>query len=132
MKEAREIFYDLIVGIVLYAVIICIVGAFIVDNNVTFIFGVIYGAVISSILAYHMFQSLDKTLDFDPSGAEKYARKMTVLRMGIMTIAAGVAIFLSTIFNIIGVIFGMMALKLAAYMQPIIHRYTTKIYNKGR
>lgn len=132
MKEAKETFYDLIVGIVIYTILACIIETIIVNNNLTFVLGTIYGAIISGFLAYHMFRSLNKTLDFDPSGAEKYARKMSALRMGIMTITIGVALFLSTIFNIIGVIIGMMALKLAAYLQPIIHCYTTKIYNKGR
>ena len=60
MKEARNTFYDLIVGIAIYAVIVCIVAAILVDNNLTFIAGIIYGIIISGFLAYHMFRSLEK------------------------------------------------------------------------
>ncbi|MFA9464812.1 MAG: hypothetical protein ACERKN_11040 [Velocimicrobium sp.] len=133
MKEARETFYDLLLGIALCSLIVCIAGAIFVDNKLTFIAGVIYGAIIAGGLAYHMFHFLEKTLDFDPVGAEKYARKMAIIRMGIMVIAAVAAIYLSFIFNIIGVLLGMMALKFAGYLQPIIRRYITiKLYNKGR
>ena len=53
--------------------------------------------------------------------------------MAIMAIAVGAAIFLTTIFNIIGVLIGMMSLKISAYFQPIIRRYiTSKIYKEGR
>ncbi len=133
MNEARNTFYDLIVGIAIYAIIACIAAALLVDNNLTFIVGIIYGTIISGILSYHMFRSLEKTLDYDPTGAEKHARKMAAVRMVIMVIAVGAAILLSTIFNIIGVLIGMMALKISAYLQPIIRSYITfRIYKKGR
>lgn len=133
MSEAKETFLDLLLGIVAYTLVVCIIGGIFVDNKLTFIAGVVYGAIIAGLLAYHMLWSLEITLDLNPDDAVKHARKMAMLRMGIMAIAVGVAIFLSTIFNIIGVLLGMLALKLAAYLQPIIRRYITiRIYNKGR
>ncbi|MEG2512670.1 MAG: hypothetical protein RR906_04150 [Acetivibrio sp.] len=133
MKEAKETFWDLLIGIVFYTLLVSVAGAVLVDSKLTFVSGVVYGAVISGILAYHMFYSIERTLDFDPSGAEKYARKMFAIRTFIMIAAIVAAIFLPALFHIIGVILGMMALKMAAYLQPFIRSYiTTKIYNKGR
>ncbi|MDK2808848.1 MAG: hypothetical protein PWP24_1585 [Clostridiales bacterium] len=133
MKELKYTFYDLLVGIVCFSILLCVTGPFFSGNVIRFIAGVLYGGMVAAILAYHMFQGIDKTMDFDPVGAEKYARKMAGIRMLIMVAAAFLAVFLSSVFSMIGVLLGMLSLKIAGYLQPIIRRYITiKIYNKGR
>lgn len=131
--EAKYTFWDLLIGIGVYTACVGLIGGFISNNKAAFICGLLYGSLAGAGLAFHMFRTLDKILDFEPSDAEKRGRSMAAVRMGIMAAAVGVAILFSSILDIIGVILGMMALKLSAYLQPFIRNYiTTKIYGKGR
>lgn len=133
IDEAKHTFWDLIIGIGIYTVVIGIPGTVISADRAAFLAGLLYGALLSAGLALHMYRSLDKTLDFEPSEAEKRGRAMAMARMGIMAVAVGAAILLSSVLSMVGVILGMMALKLSAYLQPFIRNYiTTKIYGKGR
>lgn len=133
MKEARETFFDMLLGMAIYAVIVCIIGGIVVENKLGFILGCIYGTLIAGLLAYHMLRSLDMTLDLNPDDATKHARKMSLLRMAIMTVMVAISFLFPKYLHVIGVLLGVLALKIAAYLQPIIHRYiTNKIYNKGR
>lgn len=133
IDEAKHTFWDLIIGIGIYTVVTGILGVVISGNKAAFLGGLLYGALLSAGLALHMYRSLDKTLDFQPSEAEKRGRLMAMARMGIMAVGVGVAILLSSVLSTVGVILGMMALKLSAYLQPFIRNYiTTKIYGKGR
>lgn len=133
MREAKETFWDLLIGIAGLTLLICGIGWVATKGSLTFVTGIFYGGVVAIVLAVHMFKTLEKTLDLGEAGAEKHARKMTAVRMGIMIVAVIIAIYLSNWINLAGVIFGILTLKLSAYIQPIIHkRITSKLLYKGR
>ncbi len=131
MKQAKETFFDLMIGIIIYGIAAEVIGLIIVENKLSYGLGVFYGVLLSAGLAWHMFQGVDKTLDFDGKRARNYAYKMSMIRYGIMAAAVVVAFLLSQYMSLAGVVIGMLALKLAAYMQPLIHKMlTSKIYRK--
>ena len=133
MKEEKQTLWDLYLGIGILSVLVAVIGAIIVESKIPFVFGVLYGGVVAVILVTHMYQSLEKTLAYDEEGAKKHAQKMTGIRMWIMLAALVLAMCLGKYSNMVGVILGMLSLKVSAYMQPIIHRrITSKIYKKRR
>ena len=133
MKEEKQTLCDLYFGIGVLSILIAVIGAIIVDKKVPFIFGVIYGGIVAVILVTHMYQGLERTLEYDEDGARKHAQKMTGIRMWIMLAALILAMYLGKYTNMIGVVLGILTLKVSAYMQPIIHRrITSKIYKKRR
>lgn len=133
MREEKETFWDLLIGIVGLSFIICLIGGTATKGSGVFIAGVCYGGVVALILAIHMFKSLEKTLDLEEDGAIKHARKMTAIRMMIMILAVVIALYLSDWLNLVGVVFGILTLKISAYIQPFIHKgITSKLLYKGR
>lgn len=133
MREAKETFWDLLIGIAGLTILISVIGWAATKGSLLFVTGACYGGIIAILLAVHMFKTLEKTLDLGEAGAEKHARKMAAIRMGIMILAVIIALYLSNWMNLVGVVLGILTLKLSAYIQPVIHkRITSKLLYKGR
>ena len=133
MREEKQTLLDLYFGIGGLCLILAIIGAFIAENKLPYVLGVIYGGIVAVILVSHMYQGLEQLLDYDEDGARKQAQKMAGIRMWIMLAAVAVAMYFSEYFHLAGVVLGILTLKVSAYMQPFIHRrITSKIYEKRR
>lgn len=132
MNEVKKTMKEILTGITFYALLVCIVGAFFVDNKINFVLGVLYGAVSSGIMMFHIYYTLNVSLEMEPEAAEKREKGMIVLRMVIMGVALAVGFLLSDIFNTIGILFGIFGLKIAAYLQPVLHDYIFKNKEKRR
>lgn len=133
MREEKETLWDLYVGIIGLSVIIAVIGIFILDSKLQFVFGVVYGAVVAVVLVTHMFRGLERTLCYNEEGAKKHAQKMAGIRMWIMLAAVVLAMYFSEYFHLAGVFLGILTLKVSAYIQPVVHRrITSKLYQKRR
>ncbi len=133
MGEGKQTLWDLYFGIGTLSIIIAIIGAIIADNKLSFILGSIYGGVVAIILVTHMYHGLERTLLHDEDGAKKHAQKMAGIRMWIMLAAVVLAMYFGKYLHMVGVVLGILTLKMSAYMQPFIHRrITSKIYKKRR
>lgn len=131
LKEARETLKELIVGIVLYAIILCIGSIILFRGQYSIVCGIALGTVGAVILAVHIFWSLNKSLDLGEDGAVKRERFMVILRMVIMGLIAAVGIIFSQQFHILGIFVGLLGLKISAYLQPLLHNYILKPKEKG-
>lgn len=133
MREEKMTFLELLIGIILFSALISVVGVILTEDKLAFFLGVVFGAAAAVVLCFHMYKTLEVTLDLDEEGAKKRARAMTGVRMLIMGATVFAALKLSGIFNIIGVILGILTLKFAAFFQPLLHKgITSKIFDKGR
>lgn len=126
MKNMNETLKDLIIGIVLFMLIVCIIGALVSNNKLSFILGDILGSFIAVLIAIHMNATIAKALHMNEEGAAKYTKKMSILRLIIMSCAVVVALTLPEVFNLIGTLLGILGLKVSAYLQPLTNRYITK------
>lgn len=126
MKKMNETLKDLIIGIVFCMVVVCIIGALVTDNKLSFIFGELLGSIIAIMLAIHLNASIGRALDMDEEGAAKYTKKMAILRLIIMGCAVVVALTFPEVFNLIGTLLGILGLKISAYLQPLTNKFITK------
>lgn len=126
MKNMNETLKDLIIGIVLSMIVVCTIGALVLNNKVAFILGDILGSVIAILLAIHLNATIARALDMNEEGAAKYTKKMSILRLIIMGCAVVVALTLPEVFNLIGTLLGILGLKISAYLQPLTNRFITK------
>ena len=126
MKNMNETLKDLIIGIVLSILIVCIIGAIVSNNRLSFILGDILGSIIAILLAIHLNATISRALAMNEEGAAKYTKKMSFLRLIIMGCAVVVALTLPEVFNLIGTLLGILGLKISAYLQPLTNRYITK------
>lgn len=126
MKNMNETLKDLIIGIILTMLIVCIIGALVTNNKLAFILGDVLGSVIAILIAIHLNATIAKALDMNEEGAAKYTKKMSILRIIIMGCAVVVALTLPEVFNLIGTLLGILGLKISAYLQPLTNRFITK------
>ncbi len=126
MKNMNETLKDLIIGIVLSMIVVCIIGALVSNNKVAFILGDILGSIIAILLSIHLNATIARALDMNEEGAAKYTKKMSILRLIIMGCAVVVALTLPEVFNLIGTLLGILGLKISAYLQPLTNRFITK------
>lgn len=133
MKEARMTFWDLMIGIVLLTLVLGIVGVMLAEDKMPFALGIAFGGAVAAVLCFHMYRTLEKTLDMDEDGARKHSYGMTAVRMAIMAAAVLLAIQFSGRVDIIAVVVGILTLKIAAFIQPVVRKsITMKIFDKGR
>lgn len=133
MKEANETLRDLKTGIVIITILLELLALIFAPGKLAFCLGILLGGAVAFGLSIHMYSSLDLALDMDSDSASKYIRKKTGVRLLIMGLAVLIACIFPAYLNVIGVMAGILGLKLSAYAQPVIHKYiAAKIFRKGR
>lgn len=68
-----------------------------------------------------MYLTIDTALDLDPESANKYMVRRTLVRKFLTVLAAAVGIKIHML-TFSGIILGVLGIKIAAYLQPLIHR----------
>lgn len=122
MSKEKETLCTLIAGNVLYAAVVCIIGVMLVDNKSSFVLGTAWSALGACIVTVHLYCSLQKSLDMDSGAAQKRESIQAIIRMIIMIVVVGSGLILSDVFHPLGVVLGAFALKVSAYLQPLIHK----------
>lgn len=79
------------------------------------------GIVISAGMAIHMKRGIEDALDIGGDAADKKLRADAAKRMG-MTAIVLAGIFYFQIGNPLTVLLGILALKISAYAQPVVHK----------
>ncbi len=125
-NSARDVLEELIVGIIIFAVLQCVVGFFISSDFMAYIVGTFLGSCTAVIFYIHLFHSLDKALDMDEKGAVRYTRQRTIIRMIIMGTVVVVAFTFYEHVNVVMTFIGIMNAKFSAYLQPFVHKYILK------
>ncbi len=133
MDQGKQTLIELLIGIGVCACLLSIPGFFLKGYCLSFVLGVVSGAVLAVGLAVHMFHSLSRTLDLPKEKAAGYARKMSLIRLLILAAILMLAAFLGNTVQIAAMLLGVLSLKFSAYLQPLTHKYIfNKFFNKGR
>ena len=121
-NEGKRTLWGLLFGIFLYTIPFILIGIIVVNNKIPYFLGLFFGMIIAMAIAIHMYRCLDFCLDLDPETAEKTMRKKAILRFLVMAVAVGLAFCFPNVLHPLGIFFGLMGLKVSAYVQPFIHR----------
>lgn len=111
--------------ILIYGGIVQLVGMWFVKNRIDFTLGLWIGIAMALFMAWHMYHSLNITLDLDEEGAVTHARKCSLFRMAAV-MAAAVLLWYLKIGNLVLTFIGIMGLKAAGYLQPLFHKFMIK------
>ncbi len=123
---------ELVIGNVIYYILGQIVILMFAQRKLNVSIGFFLGVVISLIMIIHMTISIEQAMCFNESGADRHVKKTTAIRMGLCGIVL-IIIGLTHIGNIVATLFGVMALKVSAYIQPLTHKVLArKSTEKGR
>lgn len=102
-------------------------GAFFVERKLYYTLGWWSGILIAIFVAWHMWRTLDKGLDLGEAGAPKYLASANIIRYVIVAVAY-IAVAVLDFGNPIATFFGILMLKVAAYIQPYTHKIFTKLF----
>lgn len=105
--------------------------AFIAENKPAAVCGVLLGAFTAAGIIYHMYKHLDIALDMDPENARKHTLKSAFQRTFIMAAVLMVSMIWYSYVHPIGVVLGLMGVKMTAYMQPYVHRFIAGVKRVG-
>jgi hypothetical protein len=131
-KLQNQTLADLILGIIIYGIAAAVLVLVIAENKAGCFISLILGLACAVFLIWHMSYVLERAVYMGEDSAVKYSRKRYVIRLFVVAASIGICVAVPGLEPICALI-GMLALKLAAYMQPLIHKYiTTKIYKQGR
>lgn len=123
---------DLAAGCIVYGllgeVLILAVGIPVYEGALwKLVLGFFIGIAAAVALIVHMYCSVVESLSLGETGALKHTRKMYLFRIvGILVILA--LIYFTNFCNAIAFVIGLLSLKVAAYLQPVTHKFlVTKI-----
>ena len=121
-----DVLDELLCGILLCGVI-CQLGLILFGKGALYhSVGLWIGIVLALIGAFHMTWSLDKALDLGAEGAVKKMRTYSLLRYGVVLIVLGILMILNFA-NPLTAFLGLIELKVAAYLQPLVHKAAVKL-----
>ena len=134
MSSWKRTLTELLAGIVLVGIGFEFIGLIFVKDRLSHSIGMLIGVVMALAMATHMAFSLSNALDWDEEHAKSSMWKSNLLSYVLVV----VCFLLSAYFrigNMISCFFGIMTLKLSAYLQPYLHRlcnkYILKIEEEG-
>jgi hypothetical protein len=124
MKK-NKILLELLIGIVLMGILIQIICIVVSKDYLYNAIGLWSGVAIACFMAIHMKRSIEDVLDLGEEGGVKRMRSTYLVRMTIVAIAMGVVICFN-LGNPVTMLFGALTLKIAAYLQPYMHKLISK------
>ena len=123
---------ELLVGNVFFYIVGQIIILILAKHKLYVSLGFLFGVLISTLGTINMIITVEETVNMKSKGAEMHLRKTASIRL-ILTLLAMVAVALFKIGDVIGLIIGVMALKVSAYLQPFTHKVLAKkSIEKGR
>lgn len=128
LKKINRTLLELETGILFYGILGQLVCLFFKNYFFSFSIGWWFGVVVACFLAWHMWFTLDQALNVPENAANK-VRLAAIIRYFICVIVLAVlAVFGWG--NPIAGFFGIMGLKVAAYLQPFTHKMYNKIFHE--
>ena len=124
-KTDNTVLREMIAVMVLYGIILQVVCLLIPGDRIRMAAGLWLGVAAGVGMAVHMKNSLDEALDRGEAGAQKYMQKSYAVRY-ITVVVVFVAAAGLHIANVLTLFFGVMGLKISAYLQPAAHKLFLK------
>lgn len=128
IKETNRALLELVLGILFLGVILQIVGALVVEDVWNFSLAMWLGVAAAVGSAFHMYITLDKALSMG-AGAYGAATKAAMIRYFCWALFLGI-LMVTQILNPIYAFFGLLTLKVAAYLQPFTHKFCNFIFQE--
>lgn len=120
LKEINPVLLELLAGLGIYGAAAGAAGMVTSGGSVYFLVGILTGLFLAACLVLNMYLTINTALDLDPESANKFMVRRTLVRkfLTVLVAAAGIRIHMLT-FS--GIILGVLGIKIAAYLQPMIH-----------
>jgi hypothetical protein len=123
--KKNKVLSELLVGIVFFGAMLQIIGLFLRGNKLFFSIGLWCGIFVAGFMAIHMYVSISSALECQDKDAIIKVRNHSMIRYAVVVIVL-FFLYSSKLGNPLSYVAGVMGLKVAAYLQPIINRIIKK------
>lgn len=124
-RKINETLLELMVGIFLWGVLWQAAGIWFVSDKMGCSLGLWLGVLTALLCAVHMYRSLDRALDLSEKDAQKYMMSRSMMRYGLIIVVL-LTLMVTEAGNPLCCFLGVMGLKAAAYLQPLLHKAMKK------
>lgn len=122
---------ELILGILIYAVPVEIIVLLVADRKLFSTIGFFAGVALAVFMTIHMAIIIEESVSRGEVGALKHVRFGYIIRIAVFLVVF-LALFFLGIGDVVAALFGLISLKVSAYLRPLTHKVTQKFTNKGR
>ncbi len=124
LKKLNDALPGLVRGILLYGAVVWAVGVWLVKDGISFTVGLLIGLALAVGMAVHMAWVLLDVVDFpDARRAGGRIIAKSLLRY-VVVIGVFVWMYVSGFGDLVAAFIGLLGLKIAAYMEPVVWRVT--------
>lgn len=124
-RKINETLAELMIGIFLWGIFWQAAGVWFVPDKVSCSLGLWLGVLTAELCALHMYRSLDRALELSEKDAQKYMTSRSMMRYGLIIVVLLILMITET-GNPLCCFLGVMGLKAAAYLQPLLHKVMKK------
>lgn len=116
---------EMLAGILAIGVLLQILLFIFFEKHLYHAIGLWSGIAIVVFFLIHMKRSIEDALDFEEERAKKYAGKQYAVRMLVSAVIIGAVLYFK-VGNPVTILCGVSTLKLAAFIQPWVHKLFLK------
>lgn len=128
LKRQDGVVSELIFGILIYGVLLQVTGIWLVKNKLLYSSGLWFGILFALGITLHMAVVIREAVN--SGSGQKRVITMYLFHYGMAIIMFAAMIYLQ-LGNPVSAFLGIMGLKLAAYFQPLLHGFLSKIQKAG-
>ncbi len=124
MRNINRTVWELLLGILLTGAILEVLGVMIAGDKLFYSIGLLIGVVLAIFMTFSISSSVQQAVDRGEGGAKVKMISSYVIR----TVVVLLVIVLTGVLklgSLVGLLLGIMTLKVAAYIQPYTHRFLT-------
>lgn len=127
MRNINKTVWELLFGILVSGLILEIIGVMLVRDKLYYSAGVGIGVILAVFMTFSISSSVEQAVDRGEGGARAKMISSYAVRTGVVL----AVLILASVFrwgHPVGLLLGIMTLKVAAYLQPVTH----KIFSGGK
>ena len=124
MGNINKTVWELLLGILLSGIILEILGVMVVKDKLYYSTGLGIGIGLAIFMTFSISTSVQKAVDVGEGGAKMKMISSYVVRT-IVVLNVIVLTGVMKLGHLVGLILGIMTLKVAAYIQPVTHKFLT-------
>lgn len=131
LKRLNDALPGLVLGIIVYGVLVELCGVWFVSDKLRYTTGLVIGIGLAVGMAVNMAVVLQDAVDvYGEAGAQKRIIAKSALRYIIVVIVFFVMMKWN-LGNLITAFVGVLGLKVSAYLQPVAHKFLSKLRGRG-
>lgn len=124
MRNINKTVWELLLGILLSGMLMEILGVLLVKDKLYYSVGLLIGVVLAVFMTFSISSSVEQAVDRGEGGAKMKMISSYAIRTAIV-LAVIIITGVTRAGNMVGLILGIMTLKVAAYIQPYTHKFLT-------